>query len=242
MFLDILNAELIKVRSSGAPYVLLAGPVLLALLVFLSITGPRPPHSWDQLLSGTVQIWTLLMLPLSVTMFTASYSQIEHRVHGWDFLAAVPVDRWKIYFAKIMVTLLGLLLLQCFFLLGVVASAGLASTLFHKELGDLALTTVLRANALIWVASLLMMAIQLWVSFRLSNFVAPIMVGMTGTIIAIVAVASHRSEAAYLPWAFPGHAFNPPAVPNMPTLLASLLGAAIVLLLMLVDLSRREIN
>jgi lantibiotic transport system permease protein len=242
MFLDLLNAELIKVRSCAAPYVLLGGPILLALLVFPMMTGPRPPHSWDQLLSGTLQIWTLLILPLNATMFAASYGQIEHRVHGWDFLAAVPVDRWKIYFAKIIVALLGLLLLQFFFLFGVIASAGLASILFHKELGDLALTTALRANALIWVASLLMLAIQLWASFRLSNFVAPVMVGMTGTIIAIAAVVSHRSEAAYLPWAFPGHAFNPPAVANIPTLLASLLGGAIVLLLTTIDLIRREIT
>lgn len=242
MFLDLLIAELIKLRRGSAPYILVGGPALLGLLIFLSMTGPRPPGSWDQVLSGTLQLWTLLILPLSATMFAASYAQMEHRAHGWDFLAAAPVERWKIYLAKIVVALFGLFLLQLCYLFGVVASAGLSSMLFQKDLGDLDLITAMRASALIWVASLLMMAIQLWASFRLSNFVAPFMVGMTGAIVAIAAVLSRRAEADYLPWAFPGHAFTLPAEPNLPTLLASALGAAVVLLLMTIDLVRREIR
>jgi hypothetical protein len=67
------------------------------------------------------------------------------------------------------------------------------------------------------------------------------MLGMTGTIIAITAVLSHRSEAAYLPWAFAGRACNPPAEPNVPTLRSSRLGAA-MLLRTTIDLVRGEIK
>jgi ABC-2 type transport system permease protein len=244
MFLEILKAEFLKLRGSAAPWVLIGGPILLSLLVLPMLAGDsaRTPATWPALLTNSLQFWSLLILPLNVTTFAASYGQMEYRAFGWDFLAAAPVDRWKIYLAKIVVALCSLGILQALYLGGTLLSASIAACLYHKDLGALTLPTVLRANAVVWMAALLMLALQLWASFRLSNFVAPFMIGMTGTIVTVAALLFHRSEAKYLPWAFPSQVLARPPDPDLTILATSLLGAVLVMTLMTVDLVRREIR
>ena len=83
-----------------------------------------------------------------------------------------------------------------------------------------------------------MCIIQLWVALRFRSFVPPLILGIVGTFVAVIAAAAR--EGAYFPWLMPLHILSTePAMQRM-ALAIGFAGGLATLAVMLVDLARRE--
>src|SRR5262249_28776464 len=99
--------------------------------------------------------------------------------------------------------------------------------------------TATRLLAAIWAASFCMSMIQLWVALRVKSFIAPITLGIAGTFVAVR--ASGAAEGVYFPWLMPLKLLVDDGRTLSPALTYGTVGGAAILVLMMIDMSRREV-
>jgi ABC-2 type transport system permease protein len=87
--------------------------------------------------------------------------------------------------------------------------------------------------------ALLLVAVQLWAALRFRSFVPPLVLGIGGTFVAVVATGS--SWGPYFPWLIPTNQLASDPANAQLALNVGIIGGLIVAAAMLVDLSRREI-
>lgn len=242
MIVRLLGAELRKLNASLAMLLAVVAPGLVGLLCLLgAFAGDRAP-SWAEVMGMmTVQVWAFFLLPMTVTAFTALAGQIEYKSRAWDHLLALPVPRPAVYLAKAFAVLLAVavmtVLVFAFAWLGATAGGLLTG---RAPTGDVPWDRVGRAAGFIVLASAMMVLLQLWVALRFANFVVPLAFGIGGTLVAISVLVMRTEKADFFPWLLPINAVMKPD-PG-PYLLSGALGGTIVLLLMIADLSRREMR
>ncbi len=104
--------ELLKLPRTLALWAAIFVPlVVIALTTVINLshaTGSRfdpvQPNGWDSLMLNLVLfLWCLLGLPLFVALKTALLAGLEHRENSWKHLFALPIQRWTIYAAKMLV-------------------------------------------------------------------------------------------------------------------------------------------
>lgn len=242
MIAQLFLAELRKLNGSLAMLLAIVSPALVGLLCLLgAFAGDRAP-SWGEIMGQmTVQVWAFFLLPMTNTAFTALVGQIEYRSKAWDHLLALPVPRWGVYLTKAGAVLVAVaamtVLVFAFAWLGSVTGGLLTG---RMPTGELPWARIARAGAAIVGASGLMVMLQLWVALRFANFVVPLAFGIGGTLVAISVLVMRTEKADWFPWLLPVNA----AVKEepLPYLLTGLIGGLVVLVLMVVDLSRREMR
>ena len=152
--------------------------------------------------------WTLLMLPLFVTLQSALLGGIEHRNEQWKQMFAQPVSRWAIYMAKQLGVAL-MMALSFVALMGFLVASGLLLRLVRPDLG---LHVAIPWGDLVWplgaayLASWLLMAIHTWVGLRWKSFALASAVGIVMTVAGVVIISS--KWGSYYPWAMPGVLVN----------------------------------
>jgi len=200
------RAELLKVRRTRALWLALGAPLtVVALLVLLVAVGAVDPSDGGvgTAIQTMLVLWAMLMLPLYTALETALVNAIDHDSSGWTHLFALPVPRWSVHLAKLLVST-GLVALS---------SALLAAGLFGVVLGlraagvetsDLArLGQLVAAGASAsYVGALAIIAAHHALSIRLRGFEWPIGIGMAATIVATQAGRS-ADYWAFLPWDYP---------------------------------------
>ena len=94
-------------------------------------------------------------------------------------------------------------------------------------------------HARIFAAGALLTAIQLWAALRFRSFVPGLVLGIGGTFFAVVATSA--KNGVFMPWQMPVNVLaTDPARADL-ALMLGLGGGVVVLGLMLVHLSRREV-
>lgn len=243
MIARLLLAELRKLNGSLAMLLAVVAPALVGLLCLLgAFAGKRAP-SWGEIMGMmTVQVWAFFLLPMTTTAFTALVGQIEYRSRAWDHLLALPVPRWAVYLTKAVAALTAVAamtaLVFVFAWLGSLAGGLLTG---RMPTGELPWERIARAGGSMVFAGALMVMLQLWVALRFANFVVPLGFGISGTLVAISVLVMHTDKADYWPWLLPINAVASTKEPERFLLLGSL-GGLLVLALMVVDLSRREMR
>ena len=134
--------------------------------------------------------WSLLVLPLFVTLETALLSGLEHRSNQWKYLHALPVSRWSIYASKFLLgaSLIGLGILA---LVGFTIVAGLLFRFLKPGLGfeaPVPWAMMAKYAATVYISSWLMIAIQSWVGLRWFSFVVATSFGIVMTISGMIFV------------------------------------------------------
>lgn len=236
----LLHAELRKLGGSLALLLAVLGPALPGVLAALAIATARRSTSWGSILTQFVlPIWALFLLPMIVAAFTTLVAQIEYRGRAWDHLLALPIARWRIFAAKALVVL-GVtaamtLLVVLFALLG----AALGGTLSGRApTGTVPMGRLGMMVAELLAAATFLSALQLWVALRYGNFVVPLAVGIAGTLVALAVAMTGTGQADWFPWVLPFRTLTAPD--PMPLAVMGALGGAAVLMVMIVDLSRRS--
>lgn len=206
-----LHAELLKLKRTLAFRVIFVLPLLIALLQFLVIlrtkTYARGFNLWQTHPTNSFQIWAVFMMPLLIALVTALLNGIEHSDKQWKHLFALPVPRYSVYFAKLIVAQ-GLILMSTLVLGVMTVIVGVAGTYLRPELasaGPVPYVWLARQVAFVWLASWLIIAIHTWISMRWSGFPIALGAGIGGTFFALFAASA--SLGKYYPWLLPMNIF-----------------------------------
>ena len=239
--LAILSVELRKLNRSLALVLALAAPSLIGIFVFFNMLRGDEPQPWESYLVASSAIWAFFMLPMSVTALTALVAHMEHGPRSWDHLRALPLPRWQIYAAK-AVCVLGLVAVMSLLNLAITYGAVSAAAAIKPVLvptGDPDLAGNLMLLVRIWMAGLLLVALQFWTALRFASFVPALTLGIGGTFFSVVATAA--KQGVFFPWQMPVNMLSQEAWRvNTALGLGGGLGL-LVLILAVAHLGRREV-
>ncbi len=231
-----------KLRRSLALLVAAVVPLLIAVFSFFNLLRDQHPRPWDMWMLGVSAVWAFFMLPMSVIALTALVAQTEHAPRSWDHLRALPVPRWRLYAAKsaMVVMVMGLMTVAVF--LTGAAALWLAAQLKPAltPTGDFDAMRYVGVLTRMYLSSMLLIAVQLWLALRYASFVPALAVGIGGTFFAVVGTSARIGVV--LPWQIPVNILaSDPARADV-ALLIGFAGGIVASIGMLIHLSRREVN
>jgi lantibiotic transport system permease protein len=238
--IGVLVADLIKLRGSLVLLVMAVPPVMMTVLGVLVIISGNSAGDWPRTaLSGTA-IWAYFLLPMTATGLTALLAQLEHSTGVWSHILATGTPRWQIFLSKGLIAfalmgatslLVGLAIFASGHLGGMLAPAEALEGL--PPYGD-----VFSILSKMWVASLLVTALQLAIALRFSSFALPVSVGIGGTFVAVAATSSRWG--LIFPWLMPVNVLA--SEPDRASLAIAIggIGGLITLAAMTVWLSRKD--
>ncbi len=211
----VVATEVAKLRRTLALRMAIVSPLVIVNLYFLlGIAGPGPlvrpgADSWVLLTRNTVQLWTLLMLPLFITLETSLLAGLEHTDRNWKFLLSLPIPKWTIYVAKLLVAV-ALVWVAHAVLIGGTLLSGVLLRQFvpAMKLGALPIATIADPVWKVSLAVLFAITIQHWVSLRWSSFVAAMGFGMGAMVVGFLAVNS-AEYGPWVPWSLTLHTLRP---------------------------------
>jgi ABC-2 type transport system permease protein len=213
------------------------------------------PNGWETLmLDQTLVLWCFVMLPLFVSLETALLAGIEHREGNWKQLFALPIPRWTIYTAKLLVAF-GLV---CLTSLELAAGIGLQGWILLKIRPDLGLTHPIPWDLIFWRTFvilpnvLLMLAVQTWVAIRWRSFTVPMGVGIGCTAVTIMLLRTLKNAAStpygptlasFFPWSSPYVMISPAATAGLrhTAFLVGVLGGLLVSIIGCWEFARRDV-
>lgn len=201
--LAVLSVEICKLNRSLALLLAVAAPTLIALFVSLNLLRQATPQPWDMWMVNANAMWAIFMLPMTVTALTALVAQMEHGPRAWDHLRALPRSRSAIYLAK-AICVIGLVALMSILVLAFTWSGVSGAVWLKPELapsGSFALTKYAGQLVCMFVAGLLLTAIQFWTAMRFASFVPALALGIAGTFSSVVAAAAW--QGVFVPWQMP---------------------------------------
>lgn len=240
-FLTALRVEQRKLRRSLALLLALAAPLLIGVFLFFNLLRDHQPRPWDMWMANAAAVWAFFMLPMSVTALTVLVAQAEHGTKARDHLRALPLPRWHLYAAKLVWVLAVIALMS----LAIAFASATAIELAGKLRPTLAPTGTLHGWShlarfgRVYLAALLLIAIQLWIALRHASFVPALAVGIGGTFFTVVAMSARIGVA--IPWLIPINVLASDPARARLALLVGMTGGLLVSLGMLIDLSRREV-
>ncbi|OLF78235.1 hypothetical protein AWH62_16050 [Maricaulis sp. W15] len=238
--INVLIAEATKLRRSLVLLVATTPPVMVFALGVLIVASGNAPPEWTMHTMAGAAIWAFFLLPMSVIGLTALIAQLEHGPDTWSHTLALPVPRWQIFLAKALVAL-GLMAVVSL----AVAFASWASALVGLQLGDGVVIAgrfdpvlALRLYGWMFVAGLLVMAIQWSLAMRFRSFAAPVSVGIGGTFVAVAATSAEKG--LYFPWLMPVNVLASDDGRSDLAIMMGGIGGLIVFGLAIIWLSRRD--
>lgn len=237
----VLRTELTKLHRSLALLLIIAAPLLVAVFLFLMGLRDAPPQSWEYWRQSASAIWAFFMLPMSVTALTALMAQTEHAPRAWDQLRALPIARWRIYGTKAAVVLVVVCVMSAACLILSYGAGALVGVIRPENAptGPMGLVPAAQAMGRIYLASVLMIAIQFLVALRFASFVPGLVLGIAGTFFAVVATGA--KAGVFLPWQMPVNMLSEVAW-RLQTALSLGFGLGLVVLaLAIAVLSRRDV-
>lgn len=246
----VLWAEMLKLKRTLALWMVIIAPLVVVGLITLLIyfqAGPKKQYesdeAWRTFISGIVGLWSILMMPLFVTLESALLAGLEHHEKQWKYLFTLPVPRWTIYVAKLLVCAMMVTACMLVLWIGTMAAGIILGQLlpqFKTSWWDVPWLDIFKSAMLISVAAWLMVAIHTWVSLRWRSFTVAVGFGMSATIIGFLLAQSDKWGKFY-PWSLPANIFTGGGK-NMSFALAfSIIGGIIVGVLGCWEMTRRDV-
>jgi len=235
-----LRAEQLKLKRTLALWLAPLMPLVIVALQVAMILE-RESHyrrqnladAWEPHGGQIVFLWTMLMLPLFITLETALLGNLEHGNQQWKHLFTLPVPRGALYAAKQVsaMVLIGLSMVSLYVL---IVLSGLGIRLVAPGLGfeaPVPWAQLFGYVTLAYLASWLIVSIHTWVGLRWRSFVVASAVGIAAMVIAILLFQSDLS--GWYPWTLPGlvvHSLEEGLFPAKQLLVGCLGGLAVALL------------
>lgn len=239
--LAVLSVELRKLNRSLAVLLAVAAPSLIAIFTFFNLLRGKAPQPWEMWMVSAIGIWAFFMLPMSVTALAALVAHMEHGPKSWDHLRSLPLPRWRLYAAKAAVVLVVVAIMSAATLVLTWGAVALATTIKPAltPTGPLDIGLYAATMGKVFLAAILMIAIQLWTALRFASFVPALVVGIGGTFFSVVATSA--KAGVFFPWQMP---VNMLATEAWRVQVALSLGfglGLVVLALAVAHLARREV-
>lgn len=198
---SILSAEWFKLRKSKMVPIILAGPIIG---LFIGVTSNLESNTqdldvnpWYISLFSMNLTYALLFLPLIAGVLASLICRYEHQSGGWKQLLALPVTRGKVFVAKYVLIMILMMAMQLLYLCSIFAVG-----MIKGYTDPLPMEIVWKSIIGGWVATLPLVALQLWMSIMFKSFAAPFAVNVIFTLPSILAINS-KTIGPYYPWAQP---------------------------------------
>lgn len=209
MFFRVLLTECLKLKRTLALWMVLVSPLVIVLIEFaVSAKGAHVSIQagkdvWPPMVRTTIEAWTMLMMPMFVTLETSLLAGLENTGKNWKSLLALPAPRWTIYVSKLIITISLLWAAHSVLILGTVGSGRLLKSFYPSlSLGNMPLSPFVIPMLRVSVSALLAVVIQHWVSLRWHSYTVAMGFGMCAMIMGIFAVQS-KALGAWFPWSLP---------------------------------------
>ena len=205
-----IKNELIKLKKTFAFWLTIISALIIPVLFFIvymvkhaNLIPEAGINPWDKYMVNQVQNSIPFLAPMFIVLITSLIIQIEHKSSGIKHLFALPIPKWSVYFSKLSIVLFSIIITYIYFFIAILVFGTLLGV-FHSDLGFLDFQPdylkYLRVIGISFVASLGIVGIQFWLSFRFKNFIVPLSIGITLVIVGLV--ASRAPEAIYFPYAY----------------------------------------
>lgn len=241
--LAVLSVEICKLNRSLAALLAVAAPSLIAIFTFFNLLRGKAPMPWEMWMVSGIGIWSYFMLPMSVTALTALVAHMEHGPKSWDHLRSLPLPRWRLYAAKAVMVLAVVAFMSAATLIMTWGAVMLATAIKPNLMPSGTLDIALYASTMgkVFLAAILMVAIQLWIALRFSSFVPALVVGIGGTFFSVVATSA--KAGVFFPWQMPVNMLVSTQAWRVNTALGLGCGLGLVVLALAVaHLARREVS
>lgn len=238
--LALVTAETLKLRHSLVNLLLIGIPTIVFVLLVAVLLSDNGPDHWDQLAMSGSAIWAYFLLPMTATAFTALQAQIEHAPNAWSHALTSPEGALKVFAAKAIISILALAAISVLIMAAILAG-GMITSLWASDAllaGELPVWLLTKLMLWMWLAGFLLLAIQFAVSMAFASFAVPIVVGIGGTFIAIVATSAQAG--IYFPWLLPVNILSSDTDRATQALITGFGGGLIVFIASCFWLSRRD--
>lgn len=199
----ILQSEWYKLRKSKMVPIIFAGP-MIGLFIGLAVNfdDDYGVNQWFIAVLSMNLLYALLFLPLITGVFASLICRYEHQAGGWKQLLALPVTRGKVFAAKYLLIMLLAMAMQLLYLSSIYAVG-----MIKGYTDPFPIEIVLKSIFGGWVATLPLVALQLWMSVMFKSFAAPFAVNVILTLPSIL-VANSKLFGPYYPWVQPFFMMN----------------------------------
>lgn len=202
-----LHAEVLKLKRTLAIRMIFVAPLVVGTLAFFILSQRRnigPEFKMWELLSEVSQgTWAVFMMPLMITLETALLNGIDHGEKNWKHLFALPIPRYAVYAAKLIVAQ-ALILASTLFLIVVSILIGLVMMRLRPAMANAGAPpygSMFKHAAMIWLAAWLIIAIHTWISIRWSGIALALGAGIGGVFFALFAASARVGK--FYPWLLP---------------------------------------
>lgn len=236
----VMIAELAKLNRSLVLVLTAAPPAMMALFSATIIASGDGPETWIQLTLGGTAIWAYLLMPLTVTALTALLASLEHQNAGWTWTLAQPAPKALIFTAKAVLCVALTALITAGVGAAVIAGGLIGGALAPAEAltGPAPLADTATRLAGMLVCGLLLIAIQFTVAHAFRAFAIPIIIGIGGTFVAVVATSSRAG--LYFPWLLPVNMQASERADTVQALYTGGVGGIVVFIVACLWLARRD--
>jgi hypothetical protein len=210
-----LWVELLKLKRTLALWLAVILPLGVVAIQFLGTVQRAEfyvaqglPNPWLEFGGQTIFFWTLLALPLFVTLETALLGGLEHSGDHWKQLFARPVSRGAIYGAK-LVAAMALVAVSLLALVIQLVVAGWVLSLILPELGfgrAIPWREFVIQIGIAYLGCWLIIALHTWIALRWQSFVVASAAGILLTVAGMIAI--NAEWGTYYPWALSAMALN----------------------------------
>jgi hypothetical protein len=210
-----LWVEILKLKRTLALWLAIILPLGVVAIQFLAVVqradyyaAQRLVRPWLEFGRQTIFFWTLLALPLFVTLETALLGGLEHSGDHWKQLFARPVSRGAIYAAKLAAGM-ALVAVSLSALLVQTIVAGWVLSVVLPELGfkgPIPWKEFLTEIGIAYLGCWLIIAIHTWVALRWKSFVVASAAGILLTVAGMIVI--NAEWGSYYPWALSAMALN----------------------------------
>ncbi|MEK4299576.1 ABC transporter permease [Oceanobacillus sp. FSL W8-0428] len=195
---SVINSEWYKLRKSKVLFLLLVAP-LIGLFIGLANSSIEIEeiNAWHEKLVMMNFTYAILFLPLISGVLASVICKYEHQEGGWKQLMALPVTRGKVFLSKYLLLILLMLAMQLMYLVSIYL-VGVIEGITDPFPMDIVWKSIFGG----WVATLPLIALQLWVSIAFKSFAAPFAINVIFTLPTILVINSERF-GPYYPWGQP---------------------------------------
>ncbi|MFY0629840.1 MAG: ABC transporter permease [Flavobacteriaceae bacterium] len=210
-YISSVKNELFKLKRTFAFWLTLLASFFVPGLLFVvtlfkhkNFIPKDDSNPWDLIMQIETSIIITVLIPFFILLVTSLIMQLEHRSGALKDLFSLPVPKWSIYYGKLTIVLatvfITYLLFSIFLLTG-----GYISGLLFPDLNYTSFSPdflkLFKTLGVSFVASLGVVGLQFWLSFRIKNFIIPLGIGMV-LVIAGLIIGNYPSDAVYYPYSY----------------------------------------
>ena len=198
--IKLISADIFKLKRSLILLLLLSVPAMMMVVQITFIITGNASDQWTTFAMSSAAIWSFFLLPMTAPATTALLAQSEHSIRAWSYTLALPSPKWMVFLSKFILAFALMGLVSCLLYAAILTGGAAGGMMVPTEALVGSIPFVLLANLLfkMWLASFLVIAIQVFVALFFESFAIAIIFGISGTFVAMVATSAKMG--VYFPW------------------------------------------